>query len=170
MAIKRRFKLAPKARGVCARRHLAIFLLVFCFSASSNSLAATLLGTILGNGVPLDATVRVYGGSVDTSVSTDAAGAYSVSGLSIGVTYSLDITPASPSSLKPLIGYSVAISSENESESFNLIQEYGSFNISGTVQTDEGYPVSTGMRSHRAGWHRLHIEGHPPAYPSVRHQ
>ena len=135
------FSLQPRAQEICAARHFALFLLVFCLSASSNSLAATLSGTILGNGSPLDTTVRVYGGSVDTSVSTDSAGAYSVLGLSIGVTYSLDITPASPSSLKPLIGYSVAINSENESESFNLIQEYGSFNISGTVQTDEGYPV-----------------------------
>ena len=131
---------------VMAQLFYRLLIVIAAFSASSAVVAATLSGTILGNGAPLDATVRVYGGFVGASVSTDAAGGYSVSGLSIGNTYLLDITPTSPSNLKPLIGYSVTVNSENESESFNLVQEYGSFNISGTVQTDEGYPVSTGMR------------------------
>ena len=140
------FSLQPRAQEICAARHFALFLLVFCLSASSNSLAATLSGTILGNGSPLDATVRVYGGSVDTSVSTDAAGNYSVSGLSINASYLLDITPAASSALKALTGYGLTMTQETQTADFNLTATYGFFTVSGYLKSDEGYAISSSMR------------------------
>ena len=140
------FSLQPRAQEICAARHFALFLLVFCLSASSNSLAATLSGTILGNGSPLDATVRVYGGSVDTSVSTDAAGNYSVSGLSINASYLLDITPAASLALKALTGYGLTMTQETQTADFNLTATYGFFTVSGYLKSDEGYAISSSMR------------------------
>ena len=129
-----------------ARMLLGFFIGLAAFSASSAVAAATLSGTVLGNGSPLDASVRVYGGSFDNTVSTDANGNYSVSGLSLGNSYLLDITPAQNTNLKPLIGYALTMNQETQTADFNLTSSYGFFTVSGYLKSDEGYAISSSMR------------------------
>ena len=123
---------------------MAFTLLLASFFAG----AATLSGTVSGDGEPLsDVTVvllDVNKNEID-SFATEIDGVYTFYEVSVSTTYYLTLTPPVDSEYEAVLATVIDIGSEIQFQDFFLLRKvtYATYNVSGHVQTDSGYPIKS---------------------------